>query len=163
MLLFYHQVLYLTGFVGKSISFYGGINNGSVGEVLNASIVIDGGPPKFFVPGIQPEAVTTNNLIFNSGDLTDGNHTLVVTAQNDHTVWTDYFLVTPSTLAPGTFSAPAASPSPTFRPSQKSTLIGAIVGLVVGGLVVIALAVAVILFWRRRHRRVIQSPEGEPH
>jgi hypothetical protein len=163
VLLFYRRFLYLTGFAGKSISFYGGINNGSVGEVLNASIVIDGGPPKFFVPGIQPDALTTNNLIFDSGDLTDGNHTIVVTAQNDHTVWTDYFLVTPSTLAPGTLSVPAASPSPTSRPSQKSTPIGAIVGLVVGGLVVIALAVAVILFWRRRHRRVIQSPEGEPH
>jgi hypothetical protein len=38
-----------------------------------------------------------------------------------------------------------------------------IVGLVVGGLVVIVLAVAVILLWQRRHRRAIQSPEGEPH
>ncbi|KAJ7819770.1 hypothetical protein B0H14DRAFT_1352172 [Mycena olivaceomarginata] len=104
-------------FEGKSISYYGGINNGSVGEVLNASIVIDGGPPTFFVPGVQPDAVTTNNLIFNSGDLSEGNHTLVVTAENDHTVWTDYFLVTPNTRTPtsNTFPLTSGPSSPTHR------------------------------------------------
>ncbi|KAJ6585659.1 hypothetical protein B0H19DRAFT_927181, partial [Mycena capillaripes] len=83
-------------FEGKSISFYGGINNGSAGEVLNASMVIDGGPPVFFVPPIQTAGTTVNNLIFNSGDLSDGKHTLVATAENNHTVWLDYLLVTPT-------------------------------------------------------------------
>ncbi|KAJ7615643.1 hypothetical protein DFH06DRAFT_123673 [Mycena polygramma] len=35
-------------FEGKGISFYGGINNGSAGQVLNASVVVDGGPPLVF-------------------------------------------------------------------------------------------------------------------
>ncbi|KAJ7886222.1 hypothetical protein B0H14DRAFT_3431428 [Mycena olivaceomarginata] len=129
-------------FEGKSISYYAGINNGSVGEVLNASIVIDGGPPTFFVPGVQPEAVTTNNLIFNSGDLSEGDHTLVVTAENDHTVWTDYFLVTPNTGTPtsnplpltsGPSSPPTASTAASTSPPKtaRSTPIGMIVGLVI--------------------------------
>jgi hypothetical protein len=56
--------------------------------------VIDGRPPLYFTPPIQSEAVTTNNLIYDSGGLSDGNHTLVVTAQNDQAVWVDYFLIT---------------------------------------------------------------------
>ncbi|KAJ7819775.1 hypothetical protein B0H14DRAFT_3876539 [Mycena olivaceomarginata] len=140
-------------FEGKSISYYAGINNGSVGEVLNASIVIDGGPPTFFVPGVQPEAVTTNNLIFNSGDLSEGNHTLVVTAENDHTVWTDYFLVTPNTRTPtsnplpltsGPSSPPTASTAASTSPPKtaRSTPIGMIVGLVISGLILVALGAA---------------------
>ncbi|KAK6995825.1 hypothetical protein R3P38DRAFT_3371572 [Favolaschia claudopus] len=38
----------------------------------------------------------TNNLIFESGDLTPGTHELVVTATNDQPVWADYFLITPN-------------------------------------------------------------------
>ncbi|KAJ7791442.1 hypothetical protein B0H14DRAFT_3500397 [Mycena olivaceomarginata] len=80
-------------FEGQGISFYGDLNNnGSVS--FNASIVIDGRPPLYFTPPIQSEAVTTNNLIYDSGGLSDGNHTLVVTAQNDQAVWVDYFLIT---------------------------------------------------------------------
>ncbi|KAJ6585639.1 hypothetical protein B0H19DRAFT_857570, partial [Mycena capillaripes] len=64
-------------FEGKAISFYGDLDNNGSG-VMNASMVIDGGPPVYFVPSIQTETVTTNNLIFSSGDLSDGAHTLVV-------------------------------------------------------------------------------------
>ncbi|KAJ7756369.1 hypothetical protein B0H14DRAFT_3512197 [Mycena olivaceomarginata] len=52
-------------FVGKSIAFYGGVTS----ETANASITIDGGPPKFWLP---PVGATTNNLIFDSGDLSPG-------------------------------------------------------------------------------------------
>ncbi|KAJ7704820.1 hypothetical protein B0H17DRAFT_892044, partial [Mycena rosella] len=83
-------------FDGTRITYWGGINNGSVGQVLNASMSIDSGPPKFFVPGLQSASVTTNNLYFDSGDLQPGTHQLQVTAENAHTVWSDYFLVTPN-------------------------------------------------------------------
>ncbi|KAJ6585658.1 hypothetical protein B0H19DRAFT_1016738 [Mycena capillaripes] len=137
-------------FEGKSISFYGGINNGSAGEVLNASIVIDGGPPVFFVPPIQTAATTTNNLIFNSGDLSDGNHTLVVTAENDHTVWTDYFLVTPTTSpAPERSSGASTSSSPAG--GTKHTMI--YIGAAIGGVVLLALIVAATFFFLRRRKR----------
>ncbi|KAJ7174125.1 hypothetical protein C8R43DRAFT_1205239 [Mycena crocata] len=124
-------------FEGKSISFYGGITS----QIMNASMAIDGGPPVFFVP--PAGAQTTNNLIFNSGDLADGNHTLVVTAQTDQPVWADYFLVTLGV------SAPAPSPTQTAR----RTPIAAIIGSVVGALIIVIAAVLAFFFFRRRRRR----------
>ncbi|KAJ6624643.1 hypothetical protein B0H10DRAFT_2212436 [Mycena sp. CBHHK59/15] len=101
----------------------GGINNDSVGNVLNASITIDGGLPVFYVPPIQTAAVTTNNLIFQSNGLSNGSHTLVVTAENGHAVGIDYLLV-----------GPVASSS-----SPSSLLTGAIIGVAAGGLALLAL------------------------
>jgi hypothetical protein len=43
-------------FEGTAISHYGGINEGSAGDVLNASFSIDGGPSAFFVPAPRPRA-----------------------------------------------------------------------------------------------------------
>ncbi|KAJ6530949.1 hypothetical protein DFH09DRAFT_1409625 [Mycena vulgaris] len=160
-------------FEGRSISFYGGINNGSITEVLNASMTIDGGPPVFFVPPIQPAAVTTNNLIFNSGDLPDGKHTLVVTAQNEHTVWADYFLVTPNleiatSTAPfptssgtGTSSSSNVSGIPTAAP-KKSSHTAAIAASVVGVLALIALLVVAFVVLRRMKRRRDLEPADLP-
>ncbi|KAJ6483334.1 hypothetical protein C8R45DRAFT_802120, partial [Mycena sanguinolenta] len=81
-------------FEGTSISVYGDIDNETIGNAPNASIVIDGWEPVFFVPGLQSAAPRCNNLMFNSGILAEGDHTLVVTAESDQTVWVDYFLVT---------------------------------------------------------------------
>ncbi|KAJ7206339.1 hypothetical protein GGX14DRAFT_698435 [Mycena pura] len=144
-------------FEGRGISLYGGIINGSV---LNASMVVDGGPPVFFVPSIQPAAVTTNNLIFNSGDLSSGKHTLVVTAENDQAVWVDYFLVTPptqsavsvsaSTASPAVPSASTDPPSASHTGKTEATLIATIAGAAIGSLVLTLLAV---LLWRRTKRR----------
>ncbi|KAJ6479005.1 hypothetical protein C8R45DRAFT_1006441 [Mycena sanguinolenta] len=125
-------------FEGRSISMWGAINNGSAGNVMNASLVIDGGSPVFFVPPIQTAAVTTNNLIFNSGELSDGTHTLVVTAENDHSVWLDYFLVEPATTTS----------------SHSSLNIAVIVGAAVGGVVLfLAILAGAFFFMRRRKRR----------
>ncbi|KAJ7710525.1 hypothetical protein B0H17DRAFT_914936, partial [Mycena rosella] len=77
----------------KSISYYGNAAPG--GPPTNASLVIDGGPPVFIVP--DPATVmTANNLFFRSNDLSYGNHTLVVTAENDNAMGVDYFIVNPS-------------------------------------------------------------------
>ncbi|KAJ7724691.1 hypothetical protein B0H14DRAFT_559367 [Mycena olivaceomarginata] len=148
-------------FDGKAISFYGGVTSATT----NASITIDGGPAHFWVP--PPGASQTNNLIYSSGALIPGTHTLVVTAENDQPVWADYFLVTPnppgsvnpSSSASGSGSGSTSSPSPsiTSPPSHKSTPIGAIVGPIVGVLALIALAV--VVFFCRRRRRDRNSPE----
>jgi hypothetical protein len=123
-------------------------------------MVIDGGPPMFLVPPVQSAAVTINNLIFNSGDLSDGNHTLVVAAENDHTLWIDYVLLTPS--AP---SAPASSgASPTSLTPSASMHTAAIVGASVGAVVLLAIAVAALFFLRRRkRRRALQASDREVH
>ncbi|KAJ7775148.1 hypothetical protein B0H16DRAFT_1713576 [Mycena metata] len=157
-------------FQGTSISFYGDINNGTAEQVLNASMSVDKGPPVFYVPPIQPAAVTSNNLIFNSGGLSDGTHTLVVTAENAHPVWFDYLLVTPnspgysvSVSSTSTGSAPSGSSTASSLGSKssafkKKTPVGAIVGPVVGVLALVAIAALFFLCWRRRR----QPRESQP-
>ncbi|KAJ7482968.1 hypothetical protein B0H11DRAFT_2021626 [Mycena galericulata] len=150
-------------FQGKAIEMYGGITN--IG--MKASMVVDGGVAEIFAPSSLPQSAT-NNLIFSSGVLKDGNHTLVVTSEGTSPMSVDYFLVTPSTLssASPTSSGSSSSPtlpatSPTTKP--KPTPVGAIVGGAVGGLVVMALAAAAIFFFRRRARNrwraALESPD----
>ncbi|KAF7341651.1 hypothetical protein MSAN_02063100 [Mycena sanguinolenta] len=119
-------------FEGKSISMWGAITNGSSDHAMNASMTIDGSPAVFFVPPIQTGAVTSNNLMFDSGELSNGTHTLVVTAENNYTVWLDYFLVAPATA---TTSSPAFSASGSTSHSHSSLNIAPIVGAAVGGTV----------------------------
>ncbi|KAJ7439107.1 hypothetical protein FB451DRAFT_1415909 [Mycena latifolia] len=133
---------------GTAVSFYGGINNGSAGEVLSASMVVDGGPPVFFVPGPQPSALSTNNLLFSSADLEAGAHTVVVTAENAHTVWADYFLVTPNPTASD------AAPTTTASKTHTHTAVGYAAA---GGIILLLALLAAAWFlrqhWRRRQRQ----------
>ncbi|KAJ7439101.1 hypothetical protein FB451DRAFT_1378067 [Mycena latifolia] len=154
-------------FEGTSISHYGGINNGSAGNVLQASFSIDGGPSVVFVPGQQPASVTTNNLYYSSGDLKAGTHTLVVTAENGHTVWADYWLVTPnpatSASASGTGSSTSTSStstSTTPAPAKKTNT-AAIAASVVAVVVVLLLLLTAAFFMLRRHRRKREEAERE--
>ncbi|KAJ6453816.1 hypothetical protein C8R45DRAFT_631715 [Mycena sanguinolenta] len=134
-------------FEGKSISMWGAINNGSTGQVLNASLVIDNGPPVFFVPPIQTAVLTHNNLIFDSGELSNGAHTLLVTAENNYTVWMDYFLITPATATAATTSAPASTSS---SHSSASLPIAAVIGAAVGAVVLLVIVAGTLFFLRRR-------------
>ncbi|KAJ7439102.1 hypothetical protein FB451DRAFT_1378068 [Mycena latifolia] len=143
-------------FDGIAISHYAGINQGSAGDVLQAAFSIDGGPSVTFVPSPQASSNTNNNLYYSSGDLKPGKHTLVVTAQNVHTVWADYWLVKPnpasSVSVSGTStssSSPSAATTTPVPPKPKHT--AAIAGSVVAGVVLILLLGA--FFVRRRHRR----------
>ncbi|KAJ7271566.1 hypothetical protein C8J57DRAFT_1179663 [Mycena rebaudengoi] len=130
-------------------------------RLMKASIVVDSDPPVIFIPDFQSEAVTTNNLIFKSKVLSEGSHTLVVTAENNNTVWIDYLLVVPhatnTVLPSSTSSLPStsttSSTSSTTASSSKSPSGGIIAGAVVGGLVLGAvLAAAIFLICRRRRR-----------
>jgi len=117
--------------------------------VLNASIVIDGGPPVFFSPPVQTAAVTTNNLIFTSGDLpgnSSGNwHQLVVTAENNFPIWADYMLISPAVSS--------SSPSGSSTPSTGSTQTAVIIGAAVGGAALFILIVAAAFFCLCRRKR----------
>ncbi|KAK7022288.1 hypothetical protein R3P38DRAFT_2960297 [Favolaschia claudopus] len=151
-------------FEGKSISFYGGVTSMTV----NASMSIDGGPPTFWVP--PTTASLTNDLIFDSGDLTPGIHTLVVTATNDQPVWADYFLVmpnppgsVPSSSSVGSSSSSSASPSFIGSNSNaqsnavNATPIGTIVGVVVG--IGLPLILGLSLFICRCRRRRVEGQQ----
>jgi hypothetical protein len=80
---------------GKGISFYGGLTALDFG-VMKVSIVLDGGTPVIYKAPSSPPSIT-NNLIYQSPPLSDGTHTIVVTAETEQLAWADYFLVTPST------------------------------------------------------------------
>ncbi|KAF7304203.1 hypothetical protein MIND_00652400 [Mycena indigotica] len=165
-------------FNGRGISYYGGI---TAGNRTNASISIDGGPPTFFVPSLAPGIVKVNNLYYNSGDLADGRHTLVVSAMNDNPVWMDYFLVVPPLpAAPGTggggasgggssstMSGPGQSgttlPGGTTTTVKSSTNVGAIAGGVIGGIVLLAcLAFSALFLYRRRQNADEASSRNAP-
>ncbi|KAJ7879654.1 hypothetical protein B0H13DRAFT_2667882 [Mycena leptocephala] len=149
-------------FEGTAISHYGGINEGSAGDVLNASFSIDGGPSVFFVPAPQASSIATNSLYYSSGNLKPGTHTLVVTAENARTVWADYWLVKPNPASfTSSFTSPSASGSSTSASSLSATTApkpkhtAAIAGSVVAGVVLLFLLLGA-LFVRRRHQRKIQ-------
>ncbi|KAJ7290054.1 hypothetical protein C8J57DRAFT_1610483 [Mycena rebaudengoi] len=98
-----HTSIHLHPFSGKSISYYGG----ATGNPMHASIVIDGDAAVNVVPTNPTE---TNNLYFSSGALSDGKHTLVITAMDANAVWVDYFLAGPGTESGGNTSADPGTP-----------------------------------------------------
>ncbi|KAF7324064.1 hypothetical protein MKEN_00628800 [Mycena kentingensis (nom. inval.)] len=128
-------------FEGDQILLYGSINNGaSPVEMLNASIIIDAGPPISFAAPPQSAVLTWNNLIFTSGDLSPGQHTLVLTAENDNAVWVDYLLVRPSSGSPNNGRS---------RTKTKDQLVGAAIGVGIL-LLVTLLIIGGWIFLRRR-------------
>lgn len=75
-------------------------------------MVLDGGTATSFTPSSTP-ASQTNDLIFASDTLQDGNHTLLVTAGTSAPIWVDYFLITPGTLSPDTSTSSVSKTTPT--------------------------------------------------
>lgn len=146
----------LIQFSGIGVSFYGPINNGTVGNMLNASMSIDGGTPTYFSPtATQTANPTYGNQIFSTAQLSQGNHTLLITAENDNTVWIDYLLVTAGSPAgtpvpPSTSGLPATCTS--SSPNHNFISAGAIAGIVVGGLLFLAGLVALLILFSHRQR-----------
>ncbi|KAJ7250697.1 hypothetical protein C8J57DRAFT_1521102 [Mycena rebaudengoi] len=149
-------------FEGTSVAFYGGIGQtDNAQDLFNASIVLDGAPPVFYVPPANISSPTTNNLIFQSGILDFSNHTLTVTAENERSVGVDYFLIGPGRAPPTTPASPSSSDRSTVSPpssaAQKSTPVGAVAAAVVGAVVLVALVIGAIFFMRRRKRLVADA------
>ncbi|KAF8179577.1 hypothetical protein K438DRAFT_1768937 [Mycena galopus ATCC 62051] len=145
-------------FEGQSIQVYGTFSNGT-----NASMVIDGDAPVLFAPPIQTTSVTANSRIFDSGTLSDGTHTIVVTANDAQAVQVDYFLVTPpanasSSSLPST-SVFSSSPSSSASTTRKSVPTSVIAVSTLAGVIFLSLiSTALFLFLRRRKRR--QGADG---
>lgn len=114
----------------------------------------------------------SNMLLYESSDLSDGNHTLTVNFQSGGLeFWLDYFVYTQSppsvtsgspSTTPSAQSLPSSSPSSTdttvpHKSSSSSLSTGAIVGIAVG-IGVILLAVALIFLLRRRPKRTAAYP-----
>jgi hypothetical protein len=140
--------------------------------MLLAEFVLDGTMTTTYAPAAQTSDVTYNNKLFDSGPLTQGQHSLVVTPKNEHLVWIDYLLVKQgNAVVPTTSIAPPAqttlddlqtqglpsdgpgSTSLTSASSAKATPIGAIIGVIAALLIAIFAAILALLLLRRRRQR----------
>lgn len=138
------------------------------GQGLNASVVLDGGPPMPVVASRQlvpPGTTTYNNLIFSS-IIQPGNHTVVLTNLNGVAFYVDYFLIRADSQGSAASSATSASilPSSTSSPlasSQKSKSFPttAVIGGALGGLAVLVLALIGVFMWKRRAETVLHPGE----
>ncbi|KAJ7439766.1 hypothetical protein FB451DRAFT_145463 [Mycena latifolia] len=153
-------------FHGTSASLLGHIPNQYPPNATSASYTIDGGAPVTFpLKGLASAQSSTqyNSLLFTTPTLSNGPHNLTVTHSGDvdHTpLVVKWFYVTNTTSDPlvsqqpvssGTMPSPTSSSSPSITPISRSKT-GAIVGEVVGSLILLAL-LAGLFVWRHRKRR----------
>ncbi|PFH48040.1 hypothetical protein AMATHDRAFT_6166 [Amanita thiersii Skay4041] len=84
---------------GSYISCFGTIGSAGSNPVFpNATFAIDGGTPVVFQSVPQPTNNLYKQLFYQSGPLTDDQHTLALTFTADKAnFWLDYFTTTPST------------------------------------------------------------------
>ena len=127
----------------------------------------------YTAPVIAPGFFIGNQTYFISPNLSPGEHQLTITNLNGTTpnvFWLDYFLVnvtapasTSTTTSSATTTATSSTVTGTSGVSADTTTsthhgsnVGAIVGGVIGAIVVIALGLLALFFWRRRR----QSTQG---
>ncbi|KAJ7490753.1 hypothetical protein FB451DRAFT_1389518 [Mycena latifolia] len=150
-------------FEGNFVSASGPVFFGTKGEGFNASVAIDGGSPSPITQShlSQVGQTTFNNILFTTSNLAPGNHTIVVTALDNHPFGVDYFLFGGPTNTSGAITSAPPIPSSTqsappanFPPSQnlRSSNVPAIIGGALGGLVFVALVVAGLFKFLRRRR-----------
>ncbi|KAG5642921.1 hypothetical protein DXG03_001872 [Asterophora parasitica] len=148
-------------FTGTKLAWLGYIPIERPGNGTSASYSIDGeSPTTFFLAGHPPFDGTSlyNQNFFTTPDLPNGPHTIVVTYQGNSSF-------TPLTL--DHIYLTVAPTSTTHPSSPKKSLVGTIVGCVVGGVAAILFVGFLLLFLRRRNREkgsegssrgLIQSP-----
>ncbi|KAJ7279032.1 hypothetical protein C8J57DRAFT_152675 [Mycena rebaudengoi] len=142
-------------FFGTSISVRGRIGNDSVGASTQASFSIDGSTPVVFSAPYQ-NSVSYNQQLFKSDSLNKSTHTLVATAMSSlMPLYVDYLLVQPG---------PSTSDIPVSPAHHSGFPVVGIAAVAAGGFV-LALGIAVVVFFRKRlfkprHRRTTPS---QPH
>jgi len=153
-------------FLGTSASVYGIFSWANLG-VLSATFTLDGDAlsQSYSVTTSTPSHVNNdgeavNFLLFSSDNLSAGDHTLVmnITRCDNQAFIFDYITYTPSFSSLSTMPSPSTSVSPTAptgirnTSSDRNSPTGAIVGGILGGLLLIALIAILLLSQRRRQR-----------
>ncbi|KAF7332732.1 hypothetical protein MKEN_00156600 [Mycena kentingensis (nom. inval.)] len=118
-------------FDGRGISYYAGITAGNTSLTL---ITLDDGPTSTFIPSTPSGVISLNNLIYDSGDIKDGKHKLVVEGGGGCGGWEWEWECHPP--------------------------VGAIVGGVVGAVAVLSFIALGALFCLRRRQRREQDAAG---
>ncbi|KAJ7512968.1 hypothetical protein B0H11DRAFT_2303033, partial [Mycena galericulata] len=150
-------------FHGTSVCLFGVVTNQVAHNATFATYTIDDSSPvNFTLRGLRsPESPTNYHiLIFETGTVSDGPHTLVITHGGDNTTTplpVDYFYVTNTTSEPLTptpsltFSA-LSSPSSTSLSAERSQNkpVGAITAGIIGALVLVALVALIAVLWNQK-------------
>ena len=153
--------------LGTSISWVGYTQPLSVGTPTSSTYSIDGQTPISFPVPASPDSNTYfNQILFQAGQLSSGQHKLVVTYTGNSTtapLVLNYFVQEGAASSTSSSNAPTSTSSSSSTSnvgsSSSSTTIdrkptGAIIGGVIGGLVLISLLLGLFFIRRRNNRRV---------
>ena len=157
---------------GRGISWFGYIPDIASLWSSSATYSIDSGSPTSVeLKGPSPEASTNalNQEFFSTSQLPLGQHTLVVSyngSRDQAPLTLSHFIVTTSDVSPAnpaSSSSIQASTTPSSNTqgpngAHPQVQIGAIVGGVIGGVVLTALASLCFFFWRRKKRAQSMLP-----
>ncbi|KAF7313975.1 Peroxidase [Mycena chlorophos] len=154
-------------FHGTSASMYGFVPNERPHNATWATYKVDQAKPvNFTLNGLSSDETQYNVLMFATPPLENTQHSLVVTygGDNQHTplVLQNFYVTNVSEPFFNLSSSTSASSSATSKPSARShTPVGAIAGGVVAGVLVL-IAIASFLLWRRRRRKAMEVPSTLP-
>lgn len=126
-------------FNGSFISVHGRLDNSS--SINRVSFGLDGGDPWVYGTPAQ-NIISYNKEFYKNGSLPNGKHTLVVEPLTDNPFWLDYILVRGSANASNTGQ----------KHSSSTSMIGAIVGSILGTLIIVIFGAIVFLALRRRRK-----------
>lgn len=155
-------------FSGTSVSVYGVWNWGNLDGNLSATYTIDGSSSysQSYTASASPALQNgdlPNFLLFNSGTLSSGNHTLVanLTSCVKQAWMIDYVTYSPSaSTTTSTTNATSTSSSHPATAAKKATPIGAIAGGVVGGVVLLLVIVGFSWFRSRKSKKQDQNTDS---
>ncbi|KAJ7580076.1 hypothetical protein C8J56DRAFT_246886 [Mycena floridula] len=148
-------------YTGTNMTVYGIYEESTPGSSFALTTTVDNASPpstQTFTGNLTSELIWLKHIsLFTTGDLEPGQHTVTVElskCDSDQILTVDYIAYTPS------FSSLAEMPATTSSGIAKKP-VGAIVGGVIGGLVLLGL-LGLFLVWRRKHRGKRQSRRSLP-
>ena len=175
-------------FLGTSISWVG-ITSDNLGTPTSSTYSIDDQTPINFTVPAAPNGANYlfNQILFKTGQLSPGQHKLVVTYLGNSTTTPlnlNYFVQEDATSSTSSSNAPTSTNVPSGASSSSSSSMsnvgsstanssttidrkptGAIIGAAtsIGGLVLISLLLALFFFIRRRRNRRVQALNEKSH
>ena len=157
----FYAVIHLYDFIdlGTAVAIYGTSDTFTVSKY----VVDDLEPVIFNSPDPASQLARFHTLFYQSPVLDDGSHRVVVTCltnQSDNTLWLDYAIYQPSSPSSSSTNPSSAPTSATSGRTTSGANATAIVGGVLGALV-LSMALLLVFFFRRRFPRKPSSPKRE--
>ncbi|KAJ7584406.1 hypothetical protein C8J56DRAFT_151538 [Mycena floridula] len=165
-------------FTGTNMTLYGVFHWDPLGS-FDLITTVDNHSPvaQTFDSAVDSNPTSQSNFVlFTSGELIAGNHTVSVNLSrcDNQVLVIDYITYTPSFsslstmpnlthLSPASTSSPVtATPSISPDSASKKPSIGALVGGIVGGIVLVAIICSLLFIWRRKSQKSKSSATIDP-